>query len=85
LGGYKRFEGSTGKGDGMAVGPMTNKPASSQAEYDQRSKAFADSGEKQKQDNADTAMRKKQAAQQKNVDELNKKYAGRDPIPRRAA
>jgi hypothetical protein len=69
----------------VAVGPMTNKPASSQAEYDQRTKAFAAAGEKQKQDNADAANRKKQAAQQKNVDELNKKYAGRDPIPRRSA
>ena len=68
----------------VAVGPMTNKPASSQAEYDQRTKAFADAGEKQKQDNADAATRKKQAGQQKNVDELNKKYAGPGPFPRRA-
>ena len=81
----KRGEEGYMEKETVAVGPMTNKPASSQAEYDQRSKAFADAGEKQKQDNADAAMRKKQAGQQKNVDELNKKYAGRDPIPRRTA
>jgi hypothetical protein len=81
----KRGEAGYMEKETVAVGPMTNKPASSQAEYDQRSKAFADAGEKQKQDNADAAMRKKQAGQQKNVDELNKKYAGRDPIPRRTA
>jgi hypothetical protein len=87
LGGYDEKSDSSARGGvrTVAVGPMTNKPASSQAEYDQRSKAFADAGEKQKQDNADAAMRKKQAGQQKNVDELNKKYAGRDPIPRRSA
>ena len=81
----KRGEEGYMEKEAVAVGPMTNKPASSQAEYDQRSKAFADAGEKQKQDNADAAMRKKQTGQQKNVDELNKKYAGRDPIPRRTA
>jgi len=81
----KRGEEGYMEKETVAVGPMTNKPASSQAEYDQRSKAFAEAGEKQKQDNADAANRKKQAAQQKNVDELNKKYAGRDPIPRRTA
>jgi hypothetical protein len=81
----KRGEAGYMEKETVAVGPMTNKPASSQAEYDQRSKAFAEAGEKQKQDNADAANRKKQAAQQKNVDELNKKYAGRDPIPRRTA
>ena len=81
----KRGEAGYMEKETFAVGPMTNKPASSQAEYDQRIKAFADAGEKQKQDNADAAMRKKQAGQQKNVDQLNKKYAGRDPIPRRSA
>lgn len=81
----KRGEAGYMEKETVAVGPMTNKPASSQAEYDQRMKAFADAGEKQKQDNADAAMRKRQAGQQKNVDELNKKYAGRDPIPRRTA
>jgi hypothetical protein len=81
----KRGEAGYMEKETVAVGPMTNKPASSQAEYDQRTKAFADAGEKQEQDNADAAMRKKQAGQQKNVDELNKKYAGRDPIPRRTA
>jgi hypothetical protein len=81
----KRGEAGYMEKETVAVGPMTNKPASSQAEYDQRTKAFADAGEKQKQDNADAAVRKKQAGQQKNVDELNKKYAGRDPVPRRTA
>jgi len=80
----KRGEDGYMEKETVAVGPMTNKPASSQAEYDQRTKAFADAGEKQKQDNADAANRKKQAAQQKNVDELNKKYAGPGPFPRRA-
>lgn len=69
----------------VAVGPMTNKPASSQAEYDQRTKAFAEAGEKQKERNQAEKLRKYGAAQQKNVDQLNKKYAGRDPIPRRSA
>jgi hypothetical protein len=68
----------------VAVGPMTNKPASSQAEYDQRTKAFDDAGVKQKQDNADTAERKKKAGEQKNLEQLNKKYAGPGPFPKRA-
>lgn len=80
----KRGEAGYMEKETVAVGPMTNKPASSQAEYDQRMKAFAEAGEKQKQDNADAAMRKRQAGQQKNVDELNKKYAGPGPFPRRA-
>jgi hypothetical protein len=55
---YRR-DGMKRETETFAVGPMTNKPASSQAEYDQRIKAFADAGEKQKQDrNADAAMRK---------------------------
>jgi len=66
----------------LAVGPMTNKPAGSQAEYDKRAKAFSQAGEKQKQDNADAIARKRQIAQQNNVNELNKKYAG--PFPRKA-
>jgi hypothetical protein len=80
----KRGEAGYMEKETVAVGPMTNKPASSQAEYDQRMKQQADAGERQKQDNADAANRKKQAAQQKNVDELNKKYAGPGPFPRRA-
>ena len=81
----KRGEAGYMEKETVAVGPMTNKPASSQAEYDQRTKAFADAGEKQKQNNADTAERKKKAGEQKNLDQMNKKYAGRDPVPRRSA
>jgi hypothetical protein len=68
----------------VAVGPMTNKPASSQAEYNQRAKAFASAGENQKQDNADAMERKRQAARQNSVNELNKKYAGPGPSPRKS-
>jgi len=68
----------------IAVGPMTNKPASSQAEYDKRAKAFAIAGEKQKQDNAEAMVRKRQTARQNSVNELNKKYAGPGPFPRKA-
>ena len=82
LGGYKRFEGATGKGDGMAVGPMTNKPASSQAEYDQRTKAFDEAGVRQREDNKRSAEAVGQRKKQAFVDELNKKYAG--PFPRKA-
>jgi len=80
----KRGEQGYMEKETVAVGPMTNKPASSQAEYDQRTKAFADAGEKQKQDNADTAERKKKAGEQKNLEQLNKKYAGPGPFPKRA-
>jgi hypothetical protein len=84
LGGYKRFEGATGKGDGMAVGPMTNKPASSQAEYDQRIKAFEEAGVRQREDNKRSAEASGQRKKQAYVDELNKKYAGPGPFPRKA-
>ena len=84
LGGYKRLEGATGKGDGMAVGPMTNKPASSQAEYDQRTKAFDEAGVKQREDNKRSAEAIGQRKKQANLDELNKKYAGPGPFPRKA-
>lgn len=84
LGGYKRFEGATGKGDGMGVGPMTNKPASSQAEYDQRIKAFDEAGVKQREDNKRSAEAIGQKKKQANLDELNKKYAGPGPFPRKA-
>ena len=84
LGGYQRFEGATGKGDGMAVGPMTNKPASSQAEYDQRTKAFDEAGVKQREDNKRSAEAIGQRKKQANLDELNKKYAGPGPFPRKA-
>jgi hypothetical protein len=80
----KRGEEGYMEKETFAVGPMTNKPASSQAEYDQRTKAFNDAGVKQKQDNADAAERKKKAGEQKNLAELNKKYAGPGPFPRRA-
>lgn len=80
----KRGEAGYMEKETVAVGPMTNKPASSQAEYDQRMKAFADAGEKQKQDNADTAELKKKAGEQKNLDQMNKKYAGPGPFPKRA-
>jgi hypothetical protein len=83
LGGYKRFEGATGK-DGMAVGPMTNKPASSQAEYDQRTKAFEEAGVRQREDNKRSAEAIGQRKKQASVDELNKKYAGPGPFPRKA-
>ena len=84
LGGYQRFEGATGKGDGMAVGPMTNKPASSQAEYDQRTKAFDEAGVKQREDNKRSAEAIGQRKKQANLDELNKKYAGPGPFSRKA-
>jgi hypothetical protein len=84
LGGYKRFEGATGKGDGMAVGPMTNKPASSQAEYDKRTKAFDEAGVKQNEDNKRSAEAMGQKKKQANLNELNKKYAGPGPFPRKA-
>ena len=84
LGGYQRLDGATGKGDGMAVGPMTNKPASSQAEYDQRTKAFDEAGVKQREDNKRSAEAIGQRKKQANLDELNKKYAGPGPFPRKA-
>jgi hypothetical protein len=84
LGGYKRLEGATGKGDGMAVGPMTNKPASSQAEYDQRTKAFDEAGVRQREDNKRSAEAIGQRKKQASVAELNKKYAGPGPFPRKA-
>jgi hypothetical protein len=84
LGGYKRFEGATGEGDGEAVGPMTNKPASSQAEYDQRIKAFDEAGVRQREDNKRSAEARGQRKKQAYVDELNKKYAGPGPFPRKA-
>jgi len=84
LGGYKRFEGATGKGDGLGVGPMTNKPASSQAEYEKRTKAFDEAGVKQREDNKRSAEAIGQKKKQANLDELNKKYAGRGPFPRKA-
>jgi len=84
LGGYQRLEGATGKGDGMAVGPMTNKPASSQAEYDQRTKAFDEAGVRQREDNKRSAEAIGQRKKQASVDELNKKYAGPGPFPRKA-
>jgi len=84
LGGYKRFEGATGKGDGMGVGPMTNKPASSQAEYDKRTKAFDEAGVKQREDNKRSAEAIGQKKKQANLNELNKKYAGPGPFPRKA-
>ena len=84
LGGYQRFEGATGKGDGMGVGPMTNKPASSQAEYDQRIKAFDEAGVKQREDNNKSAEAIGQRKKQANLAELNKKYAGPGPFPRKA-
>jgi hypothetical protein len=66
----------------MAVGPMTNKPASSQAEYDQRTKAFDEAGVRQREDNKRSAEAVGQRKKQAFVDELNKKYAG--PFPRKA-
>lgn len=87
LGGYQRFESQRGEApsrDGMAVGPMTNKPASSQAEYDQRTKAFDEAGVKQREDNKRSAEASGQRKKQANLKELNKKYAGPGPFPRKA-
>jgi hypothetical protein len=85
LGGYKRLEGSIlAEGDGMAVGPMTNKPASSQAEYEQRMEAFKEAGVRQREDNKRSAEARGQRKKQAYVDELNKKYAGPGPFPRKA-
>ena len=88
LGGYqeleKRGERETASREGMAVGPMTNKPASSQAEYDQRTKAFDEAGVKQRENNKRSAEAIGQRKKQANLDELNKKYAGPGPFPRKA-
>lgn len=87
LGGYQRLEsqpGETASREGMAVGPMTNKPASSQAEYDQRIKAFDEAGVRQSEDNKRRAEAIGQRKKQANLDELNKKYAGPGPFPRKA-
>jgi len=82
LGGYDML--GRGYKEGMAVGPMTNKPASSQAEYDQRMKAFDEAGVKQREDNKRSAEAIGQRKKQANLDELNKKYAGPGPFPRKA-
>lgn len=82
LGGYDML--GRGYKEGMAVGPMTNEPASSQAEYDQRTKAFDEAGVKQREDNKRSAEAIGQRKKQANLDELNKKYAGPGPFPRKA-
>ena len=82
LGGYDML--GRGSKEGMAVGPMTNKPASSQAEYEQRTKAFDEAGVKQREDNKRSAEAIGQRKKQANLDELNKKYAGPGPFPRKA-
>ena len=78
-GGYRPAETET-----FAVGPMTNKPASSQAEYDKRTKAFDDAGVKQKEENKAAMYKKYNANEAKNLAQLNKKYAGPGPFPRKA-
>lgn len=67
----------------VPVGPMTNKPAASKEEYDRRMKEFNAEGEAQKQRNVDARNVKEQETRRKNVEQLNKKYAG--PIGRRVA
>ena len=78
-GGYRPAETET-----FAVGPMTNKPASSQGEYNKRTKAFDDAGVKQKEENQAAMLKKYHANEANNLGQLNKKYAGPGPFPRKA-
>jgi len=69
--------------ENVPFGPMTNRPAATKQEADQRIAKFNAEGDAQKQRNKDAAAKKAQDAQRKNVEQLNRKYAG--PIGRRVA
>lgn len=69
--------------ESVPVGPMTNQPAKTPKEAEQRIAKFNAEGEAQKQRNQDAAVRKAADAERKRVDQLNRKYAG--PTGRRVA
>lgn len=69
--------------ESVPVGPMTNQPARTPQEAEQRIAKFNAEGDAQKQRNQDAAVRKSADAERKRVDQLNRKYAG--PIGRRVA
>jgi hypothetical protein len=69
--------------ENVPVGPMTNRPAATQQEANQRIAKFNAEGDAQKQRNKDAADKGAQDARRRNVEQLNKKYAG--PIGRRVA
>jgi len=68
--------------ENVPVGPMTNQPAKTPQERDERIAKFNAEGEARKQRNQTAAVQKAVATERSRVDQLNKKYAG--PIGRRA-